>query len=205
MSERRCLPMQEKIMRYKYYLLGATVLLIIFTYQLWSNQQQEEASIFIEEPEEETATVEEISVEETEVMVDVKGAVKETGVYQLQKGQRVQDAILKAGGFLENADEKQINLAQLLEDEMVIYVPVIGEEGFEGIASSQEQAQEGKVNINTATSEELQTISGIGPSKAEAIVRYREENGLFQKIEDITNVSGIGEKTFENLRDKISV
>lgn len=208
MIRREGFKMQEKLMKYKYYLICGAVILGVLVYQWWDSQQQAEPALFIESMEEESEPAEEEGASEgSDIMVDVKGAVKESGVYELQEGQRVQDAILMAGGFLENADERQINLAQILEDEMVIYVPLEGEEGFEsmGISQGQGEGQEATVNINKATSEELQTISGIGPAKAEAIIQYREENGSFEKTEDITNVSGIGEKTFEKLKEKISV
>ena len=102
-----------------------------------------------------------------------------------------------------------MNLSQKIVDEMVIYIPVFGEEMDmlpPTIVSSQSVSkEEGKVNINTADSNELQTLSGVGPSKADAIIEYREQNGPFQKIEDLMNISGIGEKTFEKLKDGITV
>lgn len=142
------------------------------------------------------------------VIVDVKGAVSTPGLYETKEGDRVLDAIALAGGLLEIADEKQINLAQKVFDEMVIYVPEKGEsdEGFPSImGGSADGRSDGKVNINRADSSELETLPGIGPAKAQAIVDYREQQGPFKKVEDIQNVSGIGEKTFEKLEDSISV
>lgn len=115
----------------------------------------------------------------------------------------------KAGGAVKNAEGKQINLAAVLQDGMVIYIPFEGEETVQaGTGTAAPSSAEGgteTVNINTASPEELQAIPGVGPSKAEAIAAYREENGPFQGIEDITNVSGIGEKTFEKIKSSISV
>ncbi|MFV9833187.1 helix-hairpin-helix domain-containing protein [Bacillus stercoris] len=144
-----------------------------------------------------------------EIVIDIKGAVQHPGVYEMRTGDRVSQAIEKAGGTNEKADEVQVNLAEILQDGTVVYIPEKGEEtaGQQG-AGGAVQSGGGKgelVNINTATLEELQGISGVGPSKAEAIIAYREENGRFQTIEDITKVSGIGEKSFEKIKSSISV
>ncbi len=137
------------------------------------------------------------------VIVDVKGAVKKPGVFHMNAGQRVNEAILLAGGFLDEADPNRVNLAQAVQDEMVIYVPELGEEGEPLLQASRKD--DGKVNLNQAVSSELETIPGIGPSKAKAIIAYREENGNFNKIEDLTNVPGIGDKTLESIKEYISV
>ncbi len=137
------------------------------------------------------------------VMVDVKGAVKAPGVYEIGGDGRVKDVITRAGGFLKDADETQLNLASKVADEMVIYVPVIGENKTEPLGS--QSAESDVVSINRADITELQELPGIGPSKAEAIIQYREENGRFTTIEDLQNISGIGEKTFDKLKDLITV
>ncbi|RFU65778.1 helix-hairpin-helix domain-containing protein [Peribacillus glennii] len=146
--------------------------------------------------------------------VDVKGEVKTPGVFVAKHGDRVIDVIAQAGNFTGKADKDQVNLAQLVEDQMVIYVPEIGEAPGSSAASMQAKisgsAANGgsagvKVNINTAEAAELETLSGIGPSKSSAIIEYREKNGPFQKIEDLKNITGIGDKTFEKLMDSISV
>ncbi|KYD02045.1 helix-hairpin-helix domain-containing protein [Bacillus atrophaeus] len=143
------------------------------------------------------------------IIIDIKGAVKHPGVYELKTGDRVSQAIEKAGGINSEADEKQVNLAELLQDGTAVYIPSEGEESTQS-ASANASVQNGAgkealVNINTASLEELQAISGVGPSKAEAIIAYREENGKFQAVEDITNVSGIGEKSFEKIKSAITV
>lgn len=142
------------------------------------------------------------------IMVDIKGQVANPGVYELQTGARAKDAIQAAGGFLETAETLSINLAMVIQDEMVLYVPEIGEEAaVPSIQAQQPAAAEAGslVNLNTATAEELMTLTGIGPSKADAILSYRTENGNFQSIEDLTKVSGIGDKTFEKLKEAITV
>lgn len=144
------------------------------------------------------------------VVVDVKGAVGSPGVYEVKTDQRVVDVIEQAGGFQKKADQKQINLAQRVGDEMVIYVPKIGEEvknwtgGGEGSEQGNGSSQgNGKVAINSAKESDLDQLPGIGPAKAKAIIDYRKKNGPFKKVGDLVNVSGIGEKTLEKLKDQI--
>ncbi|MGP4080436.1 helix-hairpin-helix domain-containing protein [Pseudalkalibacillus sp. R45] len=138
---------------------------------------------------------------ENRIIVDVKGAVRAPGIFEMKSGQRVNDAVQLAGGFSEDADQNSINLAQILVDEMVIYVAAIGETAPPVALTEKE---DGKIDINHAESSELETIPGIGPSKAGAIISYREENGGFASIEDLMNVPGIGQKTFEQLKEYIT-
>ncbi|MBO0996507.1 helix-hairpin-helix domain-containing protein [Bacillus sp. SD075] len=162
----------------------------------------------IEQNEKETPADPEI------IKVDVKGAVNSPGIFTAQSGERVIDLISAAGGFTEKADKDKVNFAQIVEDQMVIYVPEIGEEGkgyMENIqvGLSGEAAAKGTsgglVNLNTATQEELETLTGIGPSKANAILEYRETVGKFKEADELKKVTGIGDKTFERLRDSILV
>jgi len=149
-------------------------------------------------------------MEEIVNKVDVKGAVKVPGLYVANADDRVLDLIEKAGGLTQDADANGVNFALRVEDQMVIYVPKIGEEEMpnknDGVSQTLGgQTSSGKVNINRADETELQTLTGIGPSKAEAIIQYRTENGPFKTIEDLKNISGIGEKTFEKLKDDITI
>ncbi|WP_233190427.1 MULTISPECIES: helix-hairpin-helix domain-containing protein [unclassified Sporosarcina] len=141
------------------------------------------------------------------ILVDVKGAVKHPGLYSMQDGDRLLDAIDKAGGYTDAADTRLLNHAQRLQDESVVYVPVAGEEPpvYEqpASASSSSDSSTSKVNINTANENDFQTLPGIGPAKALAIVQYREEHGAFSQLDEIKNVSGIGDKTFEKLEPHI--
>lgn len=142
------------------------------------------------------------------LMVDIKGAVQKPGVYELSAGARVVDVIDIAGGFSSQALDTEINLAQKLEDEMVIYVPKQGEVTEETAwiqSSNKEQSDPNLVKINDATEEELTTLNGIGPSKAQAIISYREEHGPFQTVEDVLSVNGIGEKTLDQFKDNLIV
>ena len=167
-----------------------------------------------EESVEETTVVEttmlaeksEVSTtQETVIFVDIKGAVKNPGVYQMKVGDRVKDALEAAGGLTEEADSQKVNLAKRLEDQMVIVVPKVGEESEEIPTGEtrKEATKEGKVNINTATVEELKTLKGVGEKKAEAIIEYRKKNGSFQTKEDLMKVRGIGKKLFESFQERI--
>lgn len=134
-----------------------------------------------------------------EIYVYVCGAVLQEGVYRLQEGSRIYEAVELAGGFREDAATTGVNQAQVLEDEMTVYVPTIDE------ALAEETISDGKVDLNRASKEELMTLSGVGESRAESIIKYREQNGGFQTIEDIMKVSGIKEGLFEKIKDFIKV
>ncbi len=148
---------------------------------------------------------EESTTLEAVIFVDIKGAVKKPGIYQMKVGDRVKDALDAAGGLTEEADSQKVNLAKRLEDQMVIVVPKVGEEAEEIPAGEtrNEATKEGKVNINTATVEELKTLKGVGEKKAEAIIEYRKKNGSFQTKEDLMKVRGIGKKLFESFQERI--
>ena len=145
------------------------------------------------------------TTQETVIFVDIKGAVKNPGVYQMKVGDRVKDALDAAGGLTDEADSQKVNLAKRLEDQMAIVVPKVGEEAEEipAGATSKEEAKDGKVNINTATVEELKTLKGVGEKKAGAIIEYRKKNGSFQTKEDLMKVRGIGKKLFESFQERI--
>lgn len=144
--------------------------------------------------------------------VDIKGAVKLPGMYEVTSDMRVLNVIDMAGGLKETADDSQVNFSQRIEDQMVIYIPVEGEElsetaiaGTNSNTANISKDEDGKVNLNQATKEELMTLSGVGEKKAEKIIEYREENGSFKTIEDLKNVNGFGEKSFESLEKYISI
>ncbi|GEL08632.1 competence protein ComEA [Salisediminibacterium halotolerans] len=145
------------------------------------------------------------------IMVDVKGAVHQPGVYTLSPDTRVLDAVEAAGGKSDDADKGQLNLAERTFDEMVVHVPSVSDMENDPPAVSTEnfsgqiKDQDGLINLNQADESELTELPGIGPAKAEAIVTYREENGSFAVTEDLTEVPGIGEKTYETLAESVSV
>ena len=138
------------------------------------------------------------------IFVDVKGAVKHPGVFETTKDKRVKDLIEEAGGLLDDADTSTLNLSQKVKDQIVIYVLKHGEKPKQ-ISDSSSSSNTDVININTANKEQLMKISGVGKTKAEAIIAHREKNGDFKKKEDITKVRGIGKSTFEKIKDKIEV
>ena len=169
------------------------------------------------------------------IMVHVTGQVKDQGVVLLDEGSRIVDAIEAAGGITDKANITKVNLVYILQDGMKINIPnqndLKNNENFEYITmssgdekndaninnsasnTSSEESSSNKesafkisvVNINTATQTELETLPGIGPSLALKIINYRKENGKFSSIEDIKNVSGIGDAKFENIKNYIKV
>jgi competence protein ComEA len=149
--------------------------------------------------------IEIISSEEAragEIFVDLRGAVEKPGVYQLSVGSRLNELLIAAGGLSQEADRewvaKNLNLAAKLEDEAKIYVLKVGEKEVSGEVAG---VSAGKININTASSSELESLSGIGPTYAQKII----DNRPYQKIEDILEIPGIGQKTFERIKDRLSV
>ena len=140
-----------------------------------------------------------VEMMEENIYVYVCGAVNMPGVYELREGSRVYEAIEMAGGFLEEAAKEAINQAQVLKDEMKLYIPTMEE------ISIQENSSSGKVNINTATKEELMTIPGVGTAKADQIISYRNKNGFFEKIEELMSISGIKEGLFEKMKEYITI
>jgi len=144
---------------------------------------------------------------EKPMVVHITGAVPRPGVYALPQGARIQDGISAAGGFLAEADKTNINLAQLLEDGEKLDVPYV-EGGSPVITTPVPEVVTSTtelVNINTASSAELDTLPGIGPTTAQKIIDYRTQNGPFVNTEDIINVSGIGPGTYERIKTLITV
>ena len=158
-----------------------------------------------EEKEEET---EDSAIEENEdIYVHVCGEVNQPGVYCLPAGSRLYEAIEAAGGLKEGAAAESLNQAQEAKDGQQIYVPSIEESLKEEVSGEGEpaEASDGKINLNTAAKEQLMTLTGIGEAKAAAIIRYREENGGFQSIEELMEVEGIKEGVFNKIKDQIKI
>lgn len=147
-----------------------------------------------------TKSTQDININKS-VTVDVKGAVNFPNTYNMKSSDRVND-VLKKAQTKDDADLSQINLSEKLKDQMYIYVPVKGEKVLKH-STNQSSDNKVEVNINTGDKAEIEKLPGIGPSKAEAILQYRETKGEFKKIEDLKNVKGFGEKTIESLRDYI--
>ena len=149
----------------------------------------------------------EIEDEGKTIMVHISGAVNNPGVLEIQLGKRLIDAVQICGGLSDDADVDRINLAKKLADEEKVYIPRIGEEIAENmslVSGASSETDSGKININTCSKAELLLLPGIGDVLADRIIEYREETP-FKRIEDIKNVSGIGEKKFESIKELIAV
>ncbi|WP_026037487.1 ComEA family DNA-binding protein [Salinibacterium sp. PAMC 21357] len=144
-------------------------------------------------------TADGFSISSPSVFVHVTGAVARPGLFELADGSRVIDVIAAAGGFTESANRDELNLARLLTDGEQFSVPEVGELAADAAASDP------RVNLNTADAAELDTLPRVGPAMAARILAWREANGRFASIDDLRGVSGIGDKTFEGLRELITV
>jgi len=181
--------------------------------------------VVISEAEESSLIESQESIEEQEekiIIIDIGGAIQNPGIVKLKEGSRVFDAVEGAGGLTGNADTLNVNLAACISDGDKIYIPnknessqdntqagIITSSVSKGVVSQNHiessSISNSLININQASSEQLQLLNGVGPSTAQKIIDYRQSAGGFKKIEDLMNVSGIGSKTFEKLKDKITV
>ncbi|MFC5732357.1 helix-hairpin-helix domain-containing protein [Cytobacillus gottheilii] len=200
---------KEKKLYFMLICLGAGLLILFF---FFPGQEGDDLTQINEEAVQQqealpvTKEVTEEPAEEEIILVDVKGSVENPGVYEAEDGDRVLDLIADAGGLEKGADEKKINFAQRVTDEMVLYIPKEGEETAEiELNMPANSTDDETVNLNTADSAELQTLPGIGPAKAEAIIDYRDTNGPFKEKEELKEISGIGDKTYEKLAELIKV
>lgn len=229
--------------KYKYQIIltiGLVLIVSIIGIVLYFNDKEMVSEEKVEEVSILETKVEELVKNTEKIKINIKGAIANSGVYELDSGSRVIDAINISGGLLNNADTSILNLSKKLKDEDVIIVYTNEEvkkikEGNVVIQYIEQECNcpdisnsacidpdslisdkvskddnntasdnNAKVSINTATLEELETLTGIGKSKAEAIIEYRINNGLFETIEDIKNVSGIGDSAFEKIKDSIT-
>ncbi len=222
--------MNLSISRKMLYKVIAGILLIAVTFIVYSIRQSGDDVIWIDEGEARTNyqnPQEEIIAEDEPmvasfIVIDVSGEVMVPSVYTLSDGARVYEAVDAAGGLTENADTRNTNLAAILSDGMKLYIPskkeveeeekqtgeTPGSRYINGSTSQSAAASGGSkaglININTANSAELQKLSGVGPVTADKIISYRNEYGEFKAIEELMNVSGIGEKTFAKLKNTIT-
>lgn len=197
-------------------LLGIAVFLFV------SQQEKEDKELLIETSSTTEVTVDTIKEQENDksksskIYVDISGAVKQPGVYQLTQGARLFDLLKQAGGLTEDAAIQTVNQAMIIQDQQKIIILTqaqaesldtesINNGNLEGKSDEKSPKESGKININQADLTQLQQLSGIGEKKAQAIIDYRNENGSFKTIEDLAKVTGIGEKTVEKLRDSITI
>ena len=207
----------EKIKEYKIIVICASLGLVLGGFFLLkpsiqtptkeSDLQTEVAAISKDSTDEkEDKNQKEEVVEQDLITVDVKGAVKSPGIYDLPVGSRVNDAVQKAGGLTDNADSKSLNLAQKISDEALVYVPtkeeVANQESYSNATGNKESK---KVNLNKASLEELKQVKGLGAKRAQDIIDHRESNGNFKSVDELKKVSGIGAKTIEKLKEYVTV
>ncbi|CRH90387.1 helix-hairpin-helix domain-containing protein [Streptococcus dysgalactiae] len=192
----------------------AIFLILTLSFVIWGKEQSQtklpivSTSSSIQQPASEEKKH---SSEESNILVDLKGAVQQEGVYKLRANSRVRDVIELAGGLTQEADRHAVNFAEKLVDEQVVYVAKQGEDisvlpnaSSAGKAKA-EMSNSTKVNINKANLEELQRISGIGVKRAQDILETRDSLGGFKTLDDLRQVSGIGEKTLEKLKHELSL
>lgn len=192
-------------------MIALFILLLVFLFYLLQKtnksaswQEEESTELFQQSSE----TVDKKTKTTTEkIIVDIKGEVQKPGVYELEGDVRVKEVVLKAGGLTEKAEENQLNLAEKVQDQQMIYVPNKKEAQEMDIVENEQESNndETLVDINMADLTELQKLSGIGPAKAQAIIDYREENGSFKEIDELNEISGFGEKTVEKIRESIKI
>ena len=221
----------EKISYYKKYLILASCLVLFAVAGIGYFMLNNNDSVITEVLAETTSTTSAVKEESTKLYFDIKGSVKKPGVYEFTQGDKIIDAINKAGGLTKNATTNNLNLSKKLTNEMVIYVFSKNEltttKALEPVSNASECKCEtieinncvdkkttnesnndtvpAKININTDNKEKLMTISGIGSSKADAIIEYRTKNGNFKTTEDIMNVSGISKTIYDKIKDIITV
>lgn len=207
----------EKIKEYKIIVICASLGLVLGGFFLLNparqtpaketNLQMEAAAISKDSTDEkEDKNQKEEVVEQDLITVDVKGAVKSPGIYDLPVGSRVNDAVQKAGGLTDNADSKSLNLAQKISDEALVYVLTKEETANQESHSNATGNKESKkVNLNKASLEELKQVKGLGAKRAQDIIDHRESNGKFKSVDELKKVSGIGAKTIEKLKEYVTV
>lgn len=187
------------------------VILLIICGIVYKNTVYDTQVVFIEEveqPIENQENKDAVKEESTNITVYVCGNVNNVKNVTLPKDSRVEDAIKLAGGVTENAEINEINMAQKLSDEDMVYVPKKGEiikAGSKNSTVSPSPTKKGKLNINKASAEQLDTLPGVGPSIAQKIIEYRSSRGGFKSIEELNNVSGIGKEKYKDVKDLITV
>lgn len=193
-------------MKKNYKTVGIVVVIVlisiflIFSYARGGREElikNNSEDIFLEEEQEGTES------NKKEIVVEIKGEIKNPDVYWVKEESIIEDLILIAGGLTEEADVNSINRAEMLKNHQSIVIPNKNEQKTVGKISN--SGKNNLVNINTASVNELDSLPGIGASRAEDIVKYREDNNGFKSIEEIKNITGIGESIYEKLKDKITI
>ncbi len=203
--------MNDLLTRYRLYLAMMLLFLIVLGGTVYLLRRAEPVPLTI------TTVTPRPSATLALILVDVRGAVNKPGVYSLAQGSRVQDALTLAGDVLANADTRNLNLARKLNDGEQLYVVAAGEatpvpvatpskaSGTSAAPAATKGLVTGKINLNTATLAELDTLPGIGPSIAQRIIDYRTQNGEFKKLDDLKQVRGIGDVLFNQMKDSLTL
>lgn len=186
-------------------IVGFAGILFLFAWLFFFDKDEEDGWQNLPGTAESTIIATSNSSQQQTIFVDIKGAIQKPGVYELSSNARLQELVQVAGGLTADAEDRQVNLAVVLTDQQLIYIPHKGEMPEQAIQSAPTTTEANKVNINTASLAELQTLNGIGEKKAQAIIDYRTKNGTFQSVDQLTEVDGFGEKTVEKLRDSITI
>jgi competence protein ComEA len=193
-------------------ILGMGILLIIVGLGMNFIEQQKDKETNVELVKADTKNETAVTQVNKELMIDIEGEVINPGVYKMNLGDRINDILIKSGGLNANADrdwvEKNLNKSEILKDGEKIFIPKVGEIlGTLQVSNTSLKSKEinGIVNINSASVEELDKLSGVGPGIAAKIIDYREKNGGFKNINEIKLVSGIGEKLFEKIKNEIGI
>lgn len=200
----------------KIILIIILILMLVFIgyYIMKKTSNSEYISLEINENENTENTIIDEKIEEKDIIIHIAGAVKKQGIVKIKEGSRISDVIESAGGITEEADLSKINLAYSLQDGQKVYVPSVDDkenadtvtkEAGQKVIEEDSTNKTKKININTASQTELETLKGIGPSTALKIINYRSENGNFKRIDDIKNVPGIGDSKFENIKNDICI
>ncbi len=196
-------------------IIGLIILSIVFILSIYIYNYEKDdkfkdeymKEIFVEENNTTKEQVEEEDdIIKKEIVVEIKGEVNKPDVYTMEEGNIVNDLINKAGGITKEANIKNINRAKMLQNNQLIVIPNINDEEIvtgNDVYLDEEDSE--IININTANEKRLMDIPGIGEIKAKSIIDYREKNGGFKNIEELKNIDGIGEKTFEKLKDTITL
>lgn len=218
----------DKIFKRSLYPIIGIALVAVILFFWWTGQKENDLLTASSSSMPQASSVATTSTTENHaaIYIDVKGAVKKPGMYRFQGEVRLADAVDAAGGLTNKAAKDKINLAQKLADQTVVTIPEKGAKDIQVVqgpkagtdklqaengasaalsGSSSTTNGEGKININQASASDLQKIDGIGAKRAEAIIKYRTEHGSFKQVDDLKNISGIGEKTLAKLKDKVTV
>ncbi|GAA3017062.1 helix-hairpin-helix domain-containing protein [Tetragenococcus solitarius] len=202
------MPIKERLKKFLPLLIATIITIFLLIFYFTQKNNEEPTWQQSDDPFQQITETTEKETEESsnKIIVDIKGEVNQPGVYELEGDARVKEGILKAGGLTKKAEEKQLNLAEKLNDQQMVYVPNKKEaKEMEAAGENTEEQNDEMIDINAADLTELQKINGIGPAKAQAIIDYREENGPFKTVDELSEISGFGEKTVEKLRDSIRI